>query len=101
MLYPLLTGFLPSIAFPKQALLHEAGKGISLYDWNFVASFVVVLAFHSAANLFNTYVIMYSLFLKGKKNQKEKEKSRLTRHAYLPACLHVRACVRSGANCYT
>eukprot|EP00729_Bicosta_minor_P002784 gene2784-29664_t len=37
------------------ALLHEAGKGISLYDWNFVASFVVVLAFHSAANLFNTY----------------------------------------------
>lgn len=37
-----------------QALLHKAGEGVSLYDWNYVASFVVVLAFHSAANLFNT-----------------------------------------------
>ena len=93
MLYPLLTGFFPSIAFPKQALLHEAGKGISLYDWNFVASFVVVLAFHSAANLFNTYVIMYtpSSFREKRTKKKKKRADSHGMHICLRACMYVRA----------
>ena len=53
---PYLYAFFPAslLVLHLQALLHKAGEGVSLYDWNYVASFVVVLAFHSAANLFNT-----------------------------------------------